>query len=333
MIVNNNTQKKGDKLNWGAINQSIVELYRLVSEVPVNEFKQQAFSILQQHVSFDSGLWSEGIAEGLHINTLFLHNQPMEMMEHYQQYVDGDELAKTVSENPGITFDLDDLVDKEEFKTRSVYFDFCKPYGVEWAISTSIYNEKLALFHYICLYRNKTSVPYTANDKQTKNAFMPHLINAFKQSQYLSLVNSSDWRSSETGSAAVDQHGNIHQATDTFLAHIENIDPDWTGPLLPKFMLDNYLEEKKFFQSGYEARVSEQQDLLYLVEIRPAAPYTQLTIAEQKVAACLKEGASYKAVAKTLGISPSTVTNHVNKIYAKLSVKSKTELVRLLYTG
>ena len=55
-----------------------------------------------------------------------------------------------------------------------------------------------------------------------------------------------------------------------------------------------------------------------------------LTDREREVLELLLRGYTYKLVAKDLFISESTVKTHVQSVYAKLGVHSKTELIELL---
>lgn len=43
----------------------------------------------------------------------------------------------------------------------------------------------------------------------------------------------------------------------------------------------------------------------------------------------LAKGKRYKDIARELGISPSTVTNHVNQIHARLEIDGREDLIRL----
>jgi DNA-binding CsgD family transcriptional regulator len=47
------------------------------------------------------------------------------------------------------------------------------------------------------------------------------------------------------------------------------------------------------------------------------------------VAELLVRGKRYKDIGRALGISPSTVTNHVNQIHARLGITKREELVGL----
>jgi DNA-binding NarL/FixJ family response regulator len=56
-----------------------------------------------------------------------------------------------------------------------------------------------------------------------------------------------------------------------------------------------------------------------------------LTSAESRVAALVAEGRTNKEVAATLFLAERTVASHLTHIYAKLGVRSRTELARRLH--
>lgn len=51
---------------------------------------------------------------------------------------------------------------------------------------------------------------------------------------------------------------------------------------------------------------------------------------ELEVAGAYADGASYKEIARDLGISPTTVRSHLRTVYSKLNVKSKIALAQML---
>jgi len=57
------------------------------------------------------------------------------------------------------------------------------------------------------------------------------------------------------------------------------------------------------------------------------SPYDDLTAREAEVVRLVARGMSNKAIASELGISPRTVEGHVNHVFDKLGVDSRTELV------
>lgn len=58
-----------------------------------------------------------------------------------------------------------------------------------------------------------------------------------------------------------------------------------------------------------------------------------MTRREIQVAEGFARRLSYKKVAAELNIAPATVRNHLASIYDKLGISTKTELVRLLWSG
>jgi DNA-binding NarL/FixJ family response regulator len=54
-----------------------------------------------------------------------------------------------------------------------------------------------------------------------------------------------------------------------------------------------------------------------------------LTDREQEIADLVAQGRSNKEVARALFLSEKTVEHHLSRIYAKLAVRSRTELARL----
>ena len=59
------------------------------------------------------------------------------------------------------------------------------------------------------------------------------------------------------------------------------------------------------------------------------APPADLTPREREVLPPLASGASNRAIADKLGISPATARNHVHNVLTKLRVQSRTEAVSL----
>ena len=55
-----------------------------------------------------------------------------------------------------------------------------------------------------------------------------------------------------------------------------------------------------------------------------------LTAAEQRVAALVAEGRTNREVAAALFLGERTVASHLTHIYAKLGIRSRTELARVL---
>lgn len=66
---------------------------------------------------------------------------------------------------------------------------------------------------------------------------------------------------------------------------------------------------------------------------RPARPQESLTPRQEQIVQGLVEGLSYKLIADKLLISVETVRDHIKKIYKKLEVNSKAEVIRKKLDG
>ena len=56
---------------------------------------------------------------------------------------------------------------------------------------------------------------------------------------------------------------------------------------------------------------------------------SRLSRRQFEVAEMLVKGKRYKDISRELGISPSTVTNHVNQIHARLEIAGREDLIKL----
>lgn len=65
----------------------------------------------------------------------------------------------------------------------------------------------------------------------------------------------------------------------------------------------------------------------------PCNPNTmsRLTPKEHETVRFVIKGYSYKGIAEEMGISTNTVKTHLNRVYAKMDVSSRKELITQLY--
>jgi DNA-binding CsgD family transcriptional regulator len=97
-----------------------------------------------------------------------------------------------------------------------------------------------------------------------------------------------------------------------------------------KFVLRAYpLETGKLGENSPIAVLIERHVPLKL-KLMHAMQSLPLSAKQKEVCLLLTEGASYRAVAERLSVRPSTVIDHVRKIYSKFDVRSQDELLRKL---
>ena len=68
-------------------------------------------------------------------------------------------------------------------------------------------------------------------------------------------------------------------------------------------------------------------------EFNEPANSTLLSIRENETLHLLSQGLLYKEIAEKLGISTSTVRQHIHRVYEKLHVQNRTEAINKAYSG
>lgn len=135
-------------------------------------------------------------------------------------------------------------------------------------------------------------------------------------------------RSNRGAGALVDARGAVHAGTERFRKILEA--RKMSASQLP-FKLpdigDN--EHEALVHDGLHVRI-ERMDGLYLVHLRQPLPLDILSPREQQIARALGAGKTFKSVAKQCEISVSTVANHATRIYRKLGIFRREELVELI---
>lgn len=85
----------------------------------------------------------------------------------------------------------------------------------------------------------------------------------------------------------------------------------------------------EFVHQGLRLRVVPQGPL-YLLNARRPLPLDTLSAREQEIARQLARGKTMKSIARQLDIAVTTVTNHTSRIYRKLGVHRREDLIELL---
>jgi DNA-binding CsgD family transcriptional regulator len=139
-------------------------------------------------------------------------------------------------------------------------------------------------------------------------------------------------RSNRGAAALVDEHGAIYAASPRFLSLLAGEYGDQHFTLLPCSLPRDALEGNGSFSSGkLHFRVS-QAGPLFVVYLRQNLPLDSLSPREQEIARALGGGKTFKTVARQYGIAVSTVANHASRIYKKLGIFRREELMEQVRT-
>lgn len=108
-----------------------------------------------------------------------------------------------------------------------------------------------------------------------------------------------------------------------------------SGYLLKRATPDEILDAIREVVSGgapMSMQIARRVVESFRADRQPAGELDMLTPREREILGLLAEGGLYKEIAKTLGLSTSTVRVHLHSIYTKLHVQTRTQAV-LKYLG
>lgn len=138
-------------------------------------------------------------------------------------------------------------------------------------------------------------------------------------------------RPSRGTAALVDSRGTLYAASPRFR---EMLEPE-TGTRdffhLPRSIPDHAMDsDNSSFLVGQLHVRSSRHGNLYLLHARRPQPLDELSPREQEIARALGTGKTFKSVARQYDIAVSTVANHASRIYKKLGIFRREELVEMV---
>lgn len=150
------------------------------------------------------------------------------------------------------------------------------------------------------------------------------------------LVQRDEWlmamgRPNRGTAALVDAAGTVYAASDRFrelvAKEFETADVSHLPFTLPH---DALVGEQALFSEGPLRFRTARLGNLFLLHARKPLPLDGLSPREQEIARALGNGKTFKTVARQCGIAVSTVANHASRIYKKLGIYRREDLVELL---
>ncbi len=311
------------------LNKVILELHEGMIDIPFNRFQEWALHIVQKLIPFDSAMWGSGTYLPEDIHSMYLFNQPQEMLDVYvEKYQRDDFLRKAAILNAGTTINIRDLVTREEFEATEVYKDHAKRWRMEGLLCTVLTDQASGLLDFISFWRADPDNQFSDRDRQRKELLMPHLVAAWRNRKFLQVRLQLAGRSEDQGGALADKMGYLQSVEPGFIRALRRIWPHWAGSLLPQDIINLIKKAPGQIQIGsFEWDVVAAGDL-YFVRARATALPTNLTKREIQLIELAISGASYAMIADKLTLSSNTVRNHLQNIYRKLNVTNRVELMR-----
>jgi len=306
------------------IDTFISRLYRSTLHIELAHFRYWALNELQSLIDFDAAIWSTG-----HLSTRTFHTHTLlGLPDNYP-----DTLLKALPINPiskmlfthaGEPVDMAAVLADDDFYDSQIYKQVFAPHHIERILSSIHIDSRSGIYTLLTLYRSERAHVFLTHEKALYQRALYHLLNAASQACMLGLNASSQQKIVQT--AICDKHGVYHEAESGFLDLIEDYFPTQTTQVLPFPIPD---EKHKTIINTLCITAKRLGDL-YRVSIRHSTPLDQLTAREQQVVDGVSQGLSFKLIAKKLGLSPSTVSNHLYRVYQKLNIGNRAELADMI---
>ena len=305
----------------------ISQLYRGSAQVALADFSSWALDLLQQVIPFDGAIWATG-----HISTQDFHTQTSvdvdpEIFQRLRATVNLNPIFTKLLTQQGQPIDMADVIDDKAFYRSEIYKQCFQPFGIERILSSMQFEQGSGIFTLLTLYRYDREHLFSAQEKQTQQQLLYHLLSACSYRQLLALEeNEHKEQKQQCYSAICDAKGVYRAVSSGFLEMLATQQLPVDSPILP-FTIKK--EDRKYSYQNLQITQAQLGEL-FRITIRLKNKFDQLTHRETQVVDGICQGQTFKQIAKKLHLSPSTVSNHLYRIYLKLGINSRSELAKLV---
>ena len=235
---------------------------------------------------------------------------------------------------------LSDFLTLRELHRLEIYADYFRPLEIEHEICVGL---PAPLSHTKCFLFTSGSRDFSERDRLLVELLRPHLVHLYENAKMRRLASALAAGADTPGELVVlDGGGSIGFATARALALLAAY-ADGGGTRLPELLEDWLLHEDTrlngdslppagkplTIERGAHRLVvrrlrDDPQTLLLTEGTAPGDGIELLTPREREILALVEEGKTNAEIAAALWISPTTVRTHLENIYAKLGVGSRT---------
>lgn len=309
------------------VDRYVARLYRYALQVPAGEYRAWALREWAQVVPHDGALWGSGMAANLRFHTVTAAGLPEEFPRRLEETVKINPIWPIILQRLDTPVDMRSVIPDAQFFGSELYRRAFEPFGISRILSTAHLDRRSQLGSLVTLYRRDREALFSEEEMGRQKRAVYHLFNAASHAFFLHLLKSRE-RPEGGVAAVVDAKGMFHETQPRFLDLLEENFPDRLPHTLP-FSLP---EPGEHLMLGERlcARCEAVGDM-FIVWLWPAGPLDRLTAREREIVFAVAQGLSFKQAARKIGVAPSTVANHLYRVYRKLGVYSRTELAALVH--
>ncbi|SDH21984.1 helix-turn-helix transcriptional regulator [Propionivibrio dicarboxylicus] len=305
----------------------VLDIYGSAHECSLTEFDSQALGLMKRLVGFDSAAVL-GIVyapeNGIKVQSIHLHNQPIEKLTERQHLKSEDGLGVMALRHKGRSIIADSQVDNRHKPDMLAY---CRKFNV--AHGLTLIDEGISKFNLdtISLWRARPKDAYDATDKKLSELIIPHLFKARAINQRIHLKHDEPQLQRISLLSGFD--GSLQFADAPTIAVLAAEWGNWIPPILPALFMEalRRSSSRQYLGRTFNATCTVHDRFLFIqLTLHPRR--NGLTQAETRVASLAAKGLSYKEIAREIGISPATVRNQLHSIYLKLGIANKAALAQ-----
>lgn len=226
---------------------------------------------------------------------------------------------------------LSDFLSRRELTRSRLYNEWFRPNGIQHELTVPIPSP---LWHTKTFLFDRTGTrDFTERDRLILDLLQPHLARIWQEAKTRRLLESmleelaQGTENESRGVVFLDAFGDVEFASPPARRLIRDFFGAELGSLLPPELQAWFADGPSMLvlpQPPRKLTVERSGDRLLLTETRPEV---ELTKREQEVLSWVARGKTNAEIARLLWVSPGTVRKHLENVYAKLGVSTRTAAV------
>ena len=308
---------------------AVIEVYRAAQRQRADVFARTAFEWLSHRLPCERAVIVTSLRGATWVDAHF-HGiaDPRALMESHDRVRHLDPLAVRMLTNPNRAFRHgydDPALDGPE---RAPMREHLRNHDGRWVLGIAVPNDQDETLSVLMVIRGwKSEADFDDDELAFFQAVAPHIVEAFavNRTTFLGLP------AQAPPVASIDADGRFIGTTPAFVRSFWPNEPPGTA-YLPADVLKRLRRGLPWpLPDGHHTlHAYEEESGGFLLRLRSPSPADSLSARERQIASMFARGASYKAIATDLSLSPATVRNHLQNLYAKLGVTQRDELSALL---
>lgn len=320
---------ENDEKNPEPTDALVARLYRNALGVPPDRYRAWALEQVAQLIPCDGALWGSGTAAQMRFHTQTVIGLPDDFPQRLEATAPINPLLPRILARLGHPVDMRSVLSDKAFHASQIYRQVFGPLGIERILSTGHLDARSGLYSLVTLYRRDAGRGFTALEKSRQQRVTYHLFNAASHSYFLHLLRNTE-RVIGRGAAVVDRHGLFHEVQPHFHDLLDQHFPGHRGHRSLPFEMPAPGRSLTLDKLCVQCQALGD---LFVLTIWTAGPLDRLTAREREVVMAVSQGLSFKQAARKIGVAPSTVANHLYRVYRKLGVGSRAELAGVVHPG